>query len=265
VSEFRSEFRDIRQRLEKHDDNMNLNLPVLAECPGGLASPQHCSNCTELNRIDNSTQTIEMETIEIECVKTNQHTTHCPDTLVDTINDQYLNNSVLIMHNTTPLASEINDDNTMEIYKLHTGLTPEATSIDYINREQRNLTQQELHTNSVNENRNHNLNTSYHGTYNIREIGIPNCPEPLITAKTANNCQNLPANDYQDCQPIPTRITQRKHPKINYRKLSRKHNKRYNSLASHDVEILHENRQSEEVFRVHTRRRDKMKFYQYYY
>ena len=79
VSEFRSEFRDIRQRLDKHDDNMNLNLPVLAECPGGLASPQHCSNCTELNRIDNSTQTIEMETIEIECVKTNQHTTYCPD------------------------------------------------------------------------------------------------------------------------------------------------------------------------------------------
>ena len=102
-----------------------------------------------------------METIEIECVKTNQHTTHCPDTLVDiycTIND---------LHNTTPLASEINDDNIMEIYQLHKELTPEATSIDYTNREQHNLTRQELHTNSVNENRNPNLNTSYHSTYNI--------------------------------------------------------------------------------------------------
>jgi hypothetical protein len=106
VSEFRSEFRDIRQRLDKHDDNMNLNLPILAECPRGLALPQHCSNCTESNRIDNLTQTIEMEAIEIECVKTNQHTTHCPDTMRDTINNQILNNSVLIMRNTTPLASE---------------------------------------------------------------------------------------------------------------------------------------------------------------
>ncbi|CAB3979258.1 WD repeat containing 69 [Paramuricea clavata] len=137
VSEFRSEFHDIQQRLDKHD---NMNLTILAECRGGLGLLQHCSNCTELNGIDNSTQTIEMETIEIECVKTNQHTTHCPDTLPDTINDQNLNNSVLIMHNTTPLTSEINYDNIMEIYQLHKELTPEATSIDYINREQHNLT-----------------------------------------------------------------------------------------------------------------------------
>ncbi len=41
VSEFRSEFRDIRQRLDKHDNNMNLNLPIIAECPGGLALPQY--------------------------------------------------------------------------------------------------------------------------------------------------------------------------------------------------------------------------------
>jgi hypothetical protein len=143
----------------------------------------------------------------------------------------------------------------MEIYQLHKELTPEATSIDYINREQHNLTRQELHINSVNENRNPNLNTNYHSTYNIGEIDISNCPDPKF----------IPANNCQDCQPIPTRITQRKHPKINYRKPSRKHNKLYNRLASHDVEILRGNRQSEEVFRVHTRRRDKMKFYQYYY
>jgi hypothetical protein len=40
------------------------------------------------------------------------------------------------MHNATPLASEMNDDNIMEIYQPHKELTPEATSIDYINREQ---------------------------------------------------------------------------------------------------------------------------------
>ncbi len=84
----------------------------------------------------------------------------------------------------------------MEIYQLHKELTPEATSIDYINREQHNLTRQELHTNSVNENRNPNLNTSYHSTYNIGEIGISNCPDPEF----------IPANNCQDCQPIPTRI-----------------------------------------------------------
>ncbi len=72
MSEFRGEFRDIRQRLDKHDDNIyefEFGLPILAECPGGTVLPQHCSNCTELNRIDNSTQTIEMETIEIEALK----------------------------------------------------------------------------------------------------------------------------------------------------------------------------------------------------
>jgi hypothetical protein len=85
--------------------------------------------------------------------------------------------------------------------------------------------------------------SSYHSTYNIGEIGISNCPDPEF----------IPANNCQDCQPNPTRITQRKHPKINYGKLSIKHNKLYNSLASYDVEILHGNyRQSEEVFRVQT-------------
>ena len=83
------------------------------------------------------------------------------------------------MHNTTPLASEINNDNIMEIYQPHKELTPEATSIDYIHRDQHNLTQHETHINPVN---------------NTGEIGISNCPDPEfipanITAKTANLSQ----------------------------------------------------------------------------
>lgn len=147
VGVLRSEVLDVRQRLDKHDENMNLNLHIPAERSEGLALSQHCSNRSELDCIDRSTQTIDHETktIEIEYAEANQHITHCSDSTVDIINDQNLNNSIIFMHDTTPLALETKDNSIMEIYQPHEELTPKATLIDSISRERHNLTQRKTH------------------------------------------------------------------------------------------------------------------------
>lgn len=132
------------------------------------------------------------------------------------------------MHNTTSLASETSDGSVKEIHHPHKELTSKTPVINCFSSDQ-----QEMHANLENRNRTFNQCTRY-GTNSMKEIDIPNGSDPRIT----------PANS-QDRQPIPTCITQRMRPKINPKKLTRKHNKRYKNSTSHDEVITREDCKSE--------------------
>ena len=84
----------------------------------------------------------------------------------------------------------------------------------------------------------------------LMSIAIPHhqnsSTSPIPLPNTNYHCvypKSKPANSCQDYEPIPTRITERIHKK--------QHN--------------HRHRQSNKYFRERSKRRDKIKFYQYYY
>ena len=80
VSVLRDEVRDVRRRLDKHDEN--LNLFTQTDCFEAL--PQFCSNHAQTNCSDNSTQTIEIKTIESQLCS-NHIQRNCIDDSTQTI------------------------------------------------------------------------------------------------------------------------------------------------------------------------------------
>ena len=82
VSVLRDEVRDIRQRLGKQDENVNLNL--FSQTGSFEALSQSCLNHVQMNCIDNSTQTIDKKTTESQLCS-HQIQKNCADNSTQTI------------------------------------------------------------------------------------------------------------------------------------------------------------------------------------
>ena len=170
VNRLTSEVREVRQLVDKQDENVNLrssvftqtecfqDLPQLgsnhiqANCTDNstqttvikAAELRFCSSYTQTNCIDDSTQTIESDLIKLQhCsnhtqVDNNDNSTQTIDT--ETINP-HSNNSVIITRDIIPLASETKDESIVEINHLHKEVIFKNSSTYRVNRKYHNLIQ----------------------------------------------------------------------------------------------------------------------------
>ena len=253
INRLRSEVREVRQRLDKRDENVNSRSSVFTQTECLQVQPQLFSNHIPAICIDNSTQTTEIkpaklqfcssyiqtncstQTIETDPTKPqhcsnqaqfndNYNSTQTIDT--ETI-DPHSNNRVIITRDIIPLVSEAKDESIAET---------NGTNIKVVHNPCKDLNAVALATDS----------RSYDRRYSIRRNNVLQRPPP-------NNEQ-----------PIPTRITQRMQSKKDVRAPFGKNKKRNNNQRN-NVAMSHTKRQLGEGFRTLTRWRDRMKFYQYFY
>ena len=129
------------------------------------------------------------------------------------LNDQNSdhNNSVIITRNTNSLASDTRDDDGMiEIHHLHEELVSENTSTYRINRKHHDSIQRQFITlSAATENR-------------IPISTTSNSTEGFVNPNDLDQ-ESKQANNRQERQHIPTRITQRIKRKSTYRKLPTQH------------------------------------------
>ena len=152
---------------------------------------------------------VETKTAEFCCARLDQHTIHSLNSkgdLTNGLNDQKSNNSVIITRNTNSLASETRDDDgMMEVHHLHEELVSENTSTYCINRKH-DLIQRQFNTLSAATENQIPISTT---SYNTEGFVNPNDLDQ----------ESKQANNRQERQHIPTRITQRIKPNSTYRKL----------------------------------------------
>ena len=253
INTLRSEIREVRQRLDKYDENVNLRSSVFTQTECLQVPPQLFSNHSQAICIDNSTQTTEIkpakqqlcssyiqtncltQTIDTDPIKLqhclNQAQVNDNDNLMQTIDtetiDPQSNNRVIITRDIIPLVSETKDESIVEI---------NGSNIKVVHNPCKDLNAVALSTDG----------RSYDRRYSIHRNNLLQRPPP-------NNKQ-----------PIPIRITQRLQSKKNVREPFGKNKKRNNNQRN-NVAMSHTKRQLGEGFRTQTRWRDRMKFYQYFY
>ena len=141
INTLRSEVREVRQRLDKQDENVNLRSSVFTQTECLQVPPQLFSNYSQAICIDNSTQTTEIkpakqqlcssyiqtncltQTIDTDPIKLqhclNQAQVNDNDNSTQTIDtetiDTQSNNRVIITRNIIPLVSETKDESIVEI------------------------------------------------------------------------------------------------------------------------------------------------------
>ena len=242
INALRSEIREVRQRLDKYDENVNLRSSVFTQTECLQVSPQLFSNHSQAICIDNSTQTTEIkpakqqlcssyiqtncwtQTIDTDPIKLQ----HCLNQAQDTESiDPQSNNRVIITRDIIPLVSETKDESIVEI---------NGSNIKVVHNPCKDLKAVALSTDGH----------SYDRRYSIRRNNV---------------LQRPPSNNKQ---PIPIRITQRLLSKKNVREPFGKNKKRNNNQRN-NVAMSHTKRQLGEGFHTQTRWRDRMKFYQYFY
>ena len=253
INTLRSEIREVRQRLDKYDENVNLRSSVFTQTECLQVPPQLFSNHSQAICIDNSTQTTQIkpakqqlcssyiqtncltQTIDTDPIKLqhclNQAQVNDNDNLTQTIDtetiDPQSNNRVIITRDIIPLGSETKDESIVEI---------NGSNIKMVHNPFKDLNAVALSTDG----------RSYDRRYSIHRNNVLQRPPP-------NNKQ-----------PIPIRITQRLQSKKNVREPFGKNKKRNNNQRN-NVAMSHTKRQLGEGFRTQTRWRDRMKFYQYFY
>ena len=253
INTLRSEIREVRQRLDKYDENVNLRSSVFTQTECLQVPPQLFSNHSQAICIDNSTQMTEIkpakqqlcssyiqtncwtQTIDTDPIKLqhclNQAQVNDNDNLTQTIDtesiDPQSNNRVIITRDIIPLVSETKDESIVEI---------NGSNIKVVHNPCKDLKAVALSTDG----------RSYDKRYSILRNNVLQRPPP-------NNKQ-----------PIPVRITQRLQSKKNVREPFGKNKKRNNNQRN-NVAMSHTKRQLGEGFRTQTRWRDRMKFYQYFY
>ena len=253
INTLRSEIREVRQRLDKYDENVNLRSSVFTQTECLQVQPQLFSNHSQAICIDNSTQTTQIKPakqqlcssyIQTNCLTQTIDTDpiklqHClsqaqvndNDNLTQTIDtetiDPQSNNRVIITRDIIPLGSETKDESIVEI---------NGSNIKVVHNPCKHLNAVALSTDG----------RSYDRRYSIHRNNVLQRPPP-------NNKQ-----------PIPIRITQRLQSKKNVREPFGKNKKRNNNQRN-NVAMSHTKRQLGEGFRTQTRWRGRMKFYQYFY
>ena len=279
INTLRSEIREVRQRLDKYDENVNLRSSVFTQTECLQVPPQLFSNHSQAICIDNSTQMTEIkpakqqlcssyiqtncstQTIDTGPIKLqhclNQAQVNDNDNLTQTIDtetiDPQSNNRVIITRDIIPLVSETKDESVVEI---------NGSNIKVVHNPCKDLNAVALSTDkTAYTGRPRAADNTVKGPYR-RNHQYNSTPINTINPYVNNN-DSAEGSLSQNC-PIPTRITQRDQKSKRHRGLSRKRYSHY-KFKKHNNVTSKENDHLDEVFRTGSRWKTKMKFFQLYY